>query len=178
VRNVLWFILVCGLRRSQAVFLRWSAIDFDKKVVHLEASEGFDNKDYESNSLPMTEHMEEFLLFTREEARKRFKARANDFVFVDERGEHIRPDRLTHASKKLMREILGLEHGAVHILRHTSITMRHKNGMSLNDLKEIAGHSNIKTTMLYLHSEPEHLRSEMERTPIVQPLWIKKGNSV
>ncbi|MFM8316269.1 MAG: tyrosine-type recombinase/integrase [Deltaproteobacteria bacterium] len=172
VRDILWFILVFGVRRSQATSLRWSAIDFRQKFVHLESSEGFDNKDYEANTLPMTEPMDYFLRRLFENALRRKQNDPKDHVFVDCEGRAIRPARLTKEAKKLMKRVLGLESGAVHILRHTSLTLRHRQGVSLDAVRAIAGHSNIKTTMLYLHSEPEYLREVLTKTPLVQPFWL------
>jgi site-specific recombinase XerD len=178
LRDVLWFIFVYSLRRSQAAYLRWGAIDFNKRYVHLESSPGFDNKDYDSNTLPMTDDVEVFLKDLYEKARKSFKAKPNDYVFLDDRGEQIHPDRLTNCAKKLMKNVVGIENGAVHILRHTSLTMRHRQGVSLDDVRVIAGHSNVKTTMLYLHSEPEHLREAMSKTPLFKPNWnLKKSEN-
>ncbi len=85
-------------------------------------------------------------------AEKVSKASPNDFVFVDDRGVPIRPDRLTKEAKKLMKTTLVLTSGAVHILRHSSLTFRHRQGVSLDNVRAIAGHSNIKTTMLWLLS--------------------------
>ena len=45
LRDVLWFILVCGLRRGQALFLRWGSVDFQRRYIYLESSDGFENKD-------------------------------------------------------------------------------------------------------------------------------------
>ncbi|MBI4402906.1 MAG: site-specific integrase, partial [Deltaproteobacteria bacterium] len=173
LRNVLWFVLACGVRRSQACFLRWGAVDFRARYVHLESSDGFENKDYEANTLPLTELTESFLRHLLAEALAGMRTTGpSDFVFVDDRGQPIRPDRLTKEAKKLMKQCLNLDSGAVHILRHTSLTMRHRQGVSLDAVRAIAGHSNIKTTMLYLHSEPEFLRAEMTRTPLFEPFWI------
>lgn len=172
VRDILWFILVFGVRRSQATSLKWSAIDFRHQFVHLESSEGFDNKDYEANTLPMTEPMEYFLRRLYDNALRRGQVDPKDPVFVDSEGRAIRPDRLTKEAKKLMKRVLGLESGAVHILRHTSLTLRHRQGVSLDAVRAIAGHSNIKTTMLYLHSEPEYLREVLTKTPLVHPFWL------
>ncbi len=39
-----------------------------------------------------------------------------------------------------------------HALRHTALTMLAKAGVELIDLKYLAGHQNVNTTMIYLHS--------------------------
>ena len=50
----------------------------------------------------------------------------------------------------------GIDHGdrvvSPHALRHTALTLLAKSGVELIDLKYIAGHQNVNTTMIYLHS--------------------------
>lgn len=50
----------------------------------------------------------------------------------------------------------GLDHGdrvvSPHALRHTALTILAKSGIDLIDLKYTAGHQNVNTTMIYLHS--------------------------
>jgi integrase len=180
LRDILWFSLISGARRSQSCAIRWSSIDLKGKYIHLEASEGFDPKDREANTLPMSLDMIEFFTDLYEHARRRFKAKYDDHVFLDQEGNPILPDRLTHEAHKLLKSQLGLEHGAVHIFRRTSVTLRHQLGVSLDDVRKISGHSNVKTTMLYVASEPEHLRAQMDKTPLVKPFWLgkKTGDSM
>lgn len=178
LRDILWFIVETGVRRNQAIYLRWSAVDWINNQIHLESSEGFENKDRKVHTLPMTKDLRILLSNLHERARKAFKAKPNDFVFLDNRGEKIRSDRLTHEAKKLLKRTLGLESGAVHILRHTSLTLRHREGVSLDTVRQIAGHANIRTTQIYLQSDGEHLRKEMSRTsplPLQLVKWEEAG---
>lgn len=50
----------------------------------------------------------------------------------------------------------GIDHGdsviSPHALRHTALTLLAKEGIELIDLKFIAGHQDVSTTMIYLHS--------------------------
>jgi site-specific recombinase XerD len=39
-----------------------------------------------------------------------------------------------------------------HALRHTALTLLAKAGVELIDLKALAGHQDVATTMIYLHS--------------------------
>ena len=49
-----------------------------------------------------------------------------------------------------------LDHGdrviSAHALRHTALTLLAKAGRSLVDLKKLAGHQDVSTTMIYIHS--------------------------
>jgi site-specific recombinase XerD len=47
----------------------------------------------------------------------------------------------------------GLTDCTAHTLRHTHATRLIQNGLNLYEVKEILGHSDIKTTMRYAHLE-------------------------
>ncbi|CCK79427.1 putative integrase [Desulfobacula toluolica Tol2] len=53
-------------------------------------------------------------------------------------------------------EKAGISHGdkviSAHALRHTAFTMLAKAGVKLVDLKFLAGHQDVSTTLIYLHS--------------------------
>jgi integrase len=51
----------------------------------------------------------------------------------------------------------GLHDCTIHTLRHTLATRLIQNGMSIYEVKEILGHTDIKTTMRYAHLEQRHI---------------------
>ena len=53
----------------------------------------------------------------------------------------------------------GLIGCTIHTLRHTHATRLIQNGMSVYEVKEILGHSDIKTTMRYAHLEQKVVSS-------------------
>ena len=66
--------------------------------------------------------------------------------------------------KRLARGI-GISDMTVHALRHTFISHLVMNGVDLVSVKELAGHSDIKTTMRYAHLAPGHLRKSIDKLP-------------
>lgn len=63
-----------------------------------------------------------------------------------------------------------------HILRHTFASHFIMAGGDLRTLKDILGHSDIKTTMRYAHLAPEHLDKALHLNPLV--LWSNSRQSV
>jgi len=49
----------------------------------------------------------------------------------------------------------GIDGATAHTLRHTHATRLIQHGLSLYEVKEILGHSDIKTTMRYAHIEQQ-----------------------
>lgn len=53
-----------------------------------------------------------------------------------------------------------------HNLRHSYATHALDNGSNIHDVKEVLGHKNVETTMIYLHAEIGRVRSPLERIAI------------
>ena len=66
-----------------------------------------------------------------------------------------------YASISIMKAMrrAGLHDCTIHTLRHTHATRLIQNGMSVYEVKEILGHSDIKTTMMYAHLEQKDVSS-------------------
>ena len=57
----------------------------------------------------------------------------------------------------------GLKKITFHMFRHTVATKLLHNGADIVTVKEIMGHSHIKTTLRYAHTNAERQRREMEK---------------
>lgn len=58
--------------------------------------------------------------------------------------------------------IIG-KHITPHIFRHTTASLAIKNGMRVEDVKSLLGHTNINTTMIYVHNNLDDLKEKHER---------------
>ncbi len=59
-------------------------------------------------------------------------------------------------------------HFSAHMLRHTFATLMANSGVDLLSIKEMLGHSDIKTTMIYVTALPEHIRAGVDAHPLNQ----------
>lgn len=64
-----------------------------------------------------------------------------------------------------MRQTSGIFFTA-HKLRHTFATLMLEGGCDIYSLSKMMGHSDIKTTTIYLAASAEHLRSQMTKHPL------------
>ncbi len=169
---LIYVTAVLGLRRSEALGLRWEAIDFEENTItinHTITDCKVDGKSKLCKSdrtktkssyrtFPMSDAMKEKLLEWRkvQEENKEMCGRAYNmkdaaYVFTDEFGNVIRPGYIDHAFPKLLQDF-GIRKIRFHDLRHTCASLMHKSGMSVKEIQEYLGHSNITTTMnIYTH---------------------------
>ena len=165
-----------GLRRSELVGLRWSAIDFDKGTLAINytvtvqktVSSKSRTKNASSNrEYPLLDEVRSLLLARRrqqEEYRQIFGNRYHetDFVFTKENGEGYYPSYASQRLKKIIKRY-NLPPLNWHGLRHSCASMLIEKGWHMKDVSAWLGHSGIQITMdLYTHVRLEHKREISE----------------
>ena len=155
-----------GLRRSEIVGLKWSAIDFDRGTIairHTVTSINVDGKQLEIASdttktkssmrtLPLIPGFRDLLLRKKAE-QERYRILCGrsycteflDYVCVNEMGERIKPDTLSASFKRILREA-GLRDIRLHDLRHSCASLMLANGVPMKQIQEWLGHSDFSTT--------------------------------
>ena len=151
---VLYTFLKTGLRKSELINLRWEDIDFQRKCIRVESKEDWRTKTGNTREIPIADDLVRILIKL---------PRTSDYVFLNSNGKKY-GFHLTERVKRLAKSI-GISNMTVHALRHTFISHLVMNGVDLVSVKELAGHSDIKTTMRYAHLAPGHLRKSIDKLP-------------
>lgn len=131
-------LLDTGARHGEIRTLEWSQINFTNRSIALWRS-----KVSNESILYMSDRVHDVLS-------RRHSSRHSNYVFTDSKGGARKHINLTF-HKAFQRA--GLHDCSAHTLRHTLATRLIQNGMNLYEVKEILGHSDIKTTMRYAHIE-------------------------
>ena len=161
-----------GLRRSEVVGLKWDAIDFKKKTitirhtvtqVTLNGKSTIIEKDRTKTkssyrTLPLVPPFEELLhrlKLQQEQNRKlcgkSYNTEAEGYIYVNEIGELVKPGYITQHFPLIL-EKYGLRKIRFHDLRHSCASLLYANGVSLKEIQEWLGHSDISTTSnIYTH---------------------------
>lgn len=161
-----------GLRRSEAIGLKWDAIDFDQNTItirHTVTSCDLDGKRIlvaadttktksSIRTLPLVPFMRERLLALKEEQQenRRLCGRSYikdylEYVCVNEIGDLIKPHYVTESFPKLLKAN-GLRHIRYHDLRHSCASLLLANGVPMKQIQEWLGHSDFSTTAnIYAH---------------------------
>ena len=146
-----------GMRRSEALGLWWSDIDWDNhrlSIVRTYLNVGGKPAISEpktgssARSISLDIHTIEVLRNHRRQAVEQALATGatmSEFVFAD-RGIPIKPDRVTRTFTRLA-EAAELPHIRLHDLRHTWATLALRNGVHPKVVQERLGHANISTTL-------------------------------
>ncbi|MBQ2212119.1 MAG: site-specific integrase, partial [Ruminococcus sp.] len=161
-----------GLRRSETLGLRWDAIDFENKTItikHILTTVQIDGKQTiikedraktksSLRSLPLVPRFEKAFKELKEQQEenrrvcgKSYCTEYIDYIFVNGIGKIYNPNSVTEAFGKLPKEN-GLRKIRFHDLRHSCASLLLANGVSLKEIQEWLGHSDIATTAdIYSH---------------------------
>ena len=162
-----------GLRRSEAVGLKWDAIDFEENTIvirHTVTQCNVDGKKVivasdttktksSRRTLPLVPFVKERLLALKEEQaeNRRLCGRSYikeylGYVCVNEIGDLIKPGYVTQSFPKLLKAN-GFRHIRFHDLRHTFATYALANGVDAKTLAGILGHTKASFTVdTYTHT--------------------------
>lgn len=146
----------CGLRAGEIFKLTWADVSLEEKMLFLR-----DTKNGKNRFAYMTDRVAE-------EFAKLKQGEGNEFVFQSKTG-----GKIDHVSRTFERAVkaLGLNDGITdrrqkvvfHSLRHTFASRLVQKRVSLYEVKELLGHSDIAMTQRYSHLANETLREAVSK---------------
>ena len=167
--------LYAGLRNPEMCWLKWEAIEWERRIITVQETlceaigERWKPKDHEVRRLDVKPACIDYLAGEQ----KRLEREGLLGPFIMPGGNEKQPNyrsRPQHqdAPQKAFAKMIAAENLApeitIYSLRHTYATMALRSGIDLRTLQRRMGHSDIKTTMEYLHYiEPE--AHPMDRLP-------------
>ena len=167
-------ILGCiyGMRRSEIVGLKWNAFDFEKKTItikHTVVSAFIDGKTQlieqdktktksSHRTLPILKPLElvlEKYKTQKEKCKELYRDSYNmaydEYVYVNELGERIKPDKISRDFPKFLLDN-NMKRIRFHDLRHSCASLLFEEGVPMKIIQNWLGHSVLSTTMdLYTH---------------------------
>jgi len=159
LKEVIVFAVSTGLRRGELVNLKWESVDLNRKLIYIESSATFRTKSGRMRIIPLNDTAF-FLLHARQ-----WKD-TSDYVF-SLNGKPLFAPWITHIFKRYVR-IAKLSNQSIHFhsLRHTFASWLAQDGTSVYVIKDLLGHSDVKTTQIYSHLQPEILHAEVNKISI------------
>lgn len=147
-----------GLRKGEILALEWGDVDLVARTLSVRRSVWYDNqsvahvgapKSGRERRIPMTSRLHATLSKHRHLRGKR--------VFCNDDGKPLTPGQIESFLATTCRRA-GLRPIGWHVLRHTFASHLAQRGASPKAIQELLGHSEISTTMRYMHLAPAHHR--------------------
>ena len=161
-----------GLRRSEIVGLKWSAIDFEQNTItisHTVTSCNLDGKcvivakdttktKSSRRTRPLVPYFHEKLLAVKAQQERNQKLCGRsynreflEYICVDDIGDRFKPNYITSQFPKLL-ERNGFRKIRFHDLRHSCASLLLASGVPMKHIQEWLGHSDFSTTAnIYAH---------------------------
>lgn len=154
-KRIVLLLLYTGMRLGEVLNLRWENIQNDKIVL-----KRTETKQQKEKIIPIASGIQGILEGLKDGRRK------DGFVFpFRRRGGVMKPGYADNVIRKI-REYSGIPDFIFHNLRHTASTIMVSEalgkGVSLADVMKVLGHSQVGTTMKYIHEDFERMKRAVE----------------
>lgn len=151
-----------GLRRGEIFGLRWGDVDLTVAQLTVARSYHLKPKSNKPRHLPLPPELTGLLKEWRDRCPKTEERLICPMLFGGRWG--MSSSRATHGLAQLLRTAgcKPLERG-FHALRHSFATHFVRSGGSLLALQRMLGHSDISTSMIYAHANPDFVAAELAK---------------
>jgi len=161
-KAILMLIYSAGLRLGEVVNLKVQDIQTQHNRIFIDAGKGAKDR-YTLLSVPVLKLLRQYYLQLTE--------KPTDFLFMGQYGGQYSTRSVQHIFTNA-KVASGINRRAtVHTLRHSFATHLCMNGVDIHYVKQLLGHSNIKTTEIYLHISKDIVLQV--QSPIMQVLGEK-----
>ncbi len=149
-RDIYLFAFFTGMRRGEILSLAWKNIDLEKNIIVVKNGDGFTTKNKKDRIVPICNTLKILI-------DKRAALRKNELLFTTSNGVKYYEPMITRRFKTAVKRAGLDERIHFHTLRHSFASALVQNGVSLYVIKELLGHQDIKTTMVYSHLRKDDL---------------------
>lgn len=165
IKNFVKFAIYTGCRLNEIINLQWKDINISERVVYIRNKANFKTKTGKIREIPISEGLESLLMGMVADSKEKVLNFLNpdNYIFTNPKGFKYCKNYITKYFKKILRNLNYEEKYHFHCIRHYVITTMIKSGVNINFVKEIAGHSEISTTMNYIHIATDDLRDAVNK---------------
>lgn len=150
--------LFAGLRKKELLRLKYTDVDLQNMSIFIYQGKGSKDRVVPICS-KLAESLERYL-----PERKRLNKTCPEFFTSLNRNIGLTETGIKRLVESI-REASGIKF-TIHKLRHTFATLMLEGGCDIFSLSKMMGHSDIKTTTIYLAASAEHLRAQMIKHPL------------
>ena len=142
-----------GIRRAELIELKLQSIDISNNTIKVI---GKRNKERIMPVLPIV--INQFLIYLKERQSLEIVV-DDDYFFLTKKGLKLNESFVYRLINSYFSSVSEKVKKSPHILRHTFATHLLNNGVDLNSVKELLGHSSLASTQVYTHSSLSELKN-------------------
>ncbi len=158
-------LVYTGLRRGEACGLRWSDVDFDRRLITVRRSYESRTKSGKDRLVPVSAELVPIL-----KQHKLADPWKGELVFPDDTGEIMSPDARLRSVLWSACDRCKIRRIRVHDLRHVFASYFVMGGGDIFTLQRILGHSTPQITSdTYAHLSPAHLAGAADKVSFPTP---------
>jgi len=135
---ILALLYSCGLRVSELINLKWTNIDRSRMIINIIGGKG--NKDrqvmLDASLIPL---LEKYF----------YEYQTKTFILSGQFTDQYSSTSVNQVMKQLAEKAGINKRVYTHLMRHNCFTHMVENGTDINLIQKLAGHNNVKTTLLY-----------------------------
>ena len=155
-------LLMTGARHREITELKWSYVDLEAGMLNLPKSKTG------KRTIPLSSTA---TMFLKTMLKQGMRLEENPYVIVGAKpGKHFVE---MQSPWERIREKAGLEDVRIHDLRHSFASFAINNGMSLQVVGKLLGHSQAQTTMRYAHLDNDTLKKATNEISAVMDAAVK-----
>jgi site-specific recombinase XerD len=137
---ILALLYACGLRVSEVINLRWSDIDRSRMIINIIAGKGKKDRQVMLPE-PLLQLLERYW----------YAYITKPYILGGQFTDQYSSRSIGQVMKQLADKAGIKKRVYTHLMRHNCFTHMVENGIDINIIQKLAGHSNVKTTMVYTH---------------------------
>lgn len=146
-----FFLLYTGCRRGEALALKWSDIDFDNKLIHINKTAYYNSNSPQFKEPKTDAGMRDVILMDILAEKLKGSHNKKHYVFSLNGTDALKESQATKGWKKYTAAV-GLDGVTPHMLRHTYASLLYEAGIDVKSAQDLLGHADISTTQnIYTH---------------------------
>lgn len=150
--------IYAGIRKKELLNLKFTDVDIENLTIFINQGKGSKDR-VVPISYTLAQTLKRYL-----EERKRLNKTCSEFFVSLNRNKGFTDSGLKRLVQKIQ-QASGIKF-TIHKLRHTFATLMLEGGCDIYSLSRMMGHSDIKTTTIYLAASAEHLRAQIGKHPL------------
>lgn len=151
------FAFHTGMRLGEIINLKWNQISFQERIIRVHNTDEFTTKGKKERIIPINEKLYPVLLRLVPKI-----INLNDYVFKKNALKY-NVYYISKSFKKAVRETNSINPKIhYHSLRHSFASNLVKKGVPITDIKELLGHADISTSLIYSHITVDSLRDAVK----------------